>query len=151
MPLRRYLLALVLIAAAVPAGALETFTTSELTVTTATGPHKFTVELALSEPQREQGLMFRQSMAPDHGMLFDMDVSQPISMWMKNTFIPLDMLFLDPSGRIVDIYERAVPLSTSIIASKAPARYVIELNGGTADRIGAKVGDRVTSPYFARR
>jgi uncharacterized protein len=148
MPFRRLFLALVLIVAALPAVALETFTTSELTVSTATGLHKFAIELALSEPQREQGLMFRQSMAPDHGMLFDMDVSQPISMWMKNTLIPLDMLFLDSSGRIVDIYARAVPLSTSIIASKAPARYVIELNGGTADRIGAKVGDRVTSPQI---
>jgi uncharacterized protein len=151
MPLRRLLLTLVLVIAALPAGALESFKTSELTITTATGAHKFVVELALSEPQREQGLMFRQSMAPDHGMLFDMDVSQPISMWMKNTLIPLDMLFLDPSGRIVDIYERAVPLSTSIIASKAPARYVIELNGGTADRIGAKIGDKVASPDFASR
>jgi uncharacterized membrane protein (UPF0127 family) len=150
MLLRRHLFVLALLVAALPAWALETFKTSELTVLTATGPHKFTVELALTEPQREQGLMFRRSMAPDAGMLFDMDAPQSITMWMKNTLIPLDMLFLDPSGRIVDIHQRAVPLSTDIISAKAPARYVIELNGGTADRIGVKIGDRVTSPYFGK-
>ena len=101
----------------------------------------------LSEAQREQGLMFRRNLAPDAGMLFDMDVAQTITMWMKNTFIPLDMLFVD-GGRIVDIRERAVPLSTDIISAKAPARYVIELNGGRVERLGIKIGDRVTSPYI---
>jgi hypothetical protein len=147
MLLRRHLLVLVLLVAALPAGALETFKTSELTIVTVSGPRKFAVELALSEPQREQGLMFRRSMAPDAGMLFDMDAPQNITMWMKNTFIPLDMVFID-QGRIVDIHERAVPMSLDIISSRAPARYVVELNGGTADRIGAKIGDKVTSPYF---
>jgi len=69
---------------------------------------------------------------------------------MKNTLIPLDMLFLDEHGRIIDIHERAVPLSTDIIAGKAPARYVIELNGGTAARLGIKPGDQVTSPYIGK-
>jgi uncharacterized membrane protein (UPF0127 family) len=147
MWMRRQLFVLVLLVAAVPAGALETYQTSELTVDTAGGPHKFTVEVALSEPQREQGLMFRRSLAPDAGMLFDMDVSQTITMWMKNTLIPLDMLFVD-GGRIVDIHERAVPLSTDIINARAPARYVIELNGGAVERLGIKIGDRVTSPYI---
>jgi uncharacterized membrane protein (UPF0127 family) len=146
MPLRRLLLILAILVMAVPALALETFQTSELTVRSANGAHKFSVELALTEPQREQGLMFRRNMAPDAGMLFDMDVPQNISMWMQNTYIPLDMLFLDSSGKVVDIKERAVPMSTDIIASRAPARYVIELNGGTVDRLGIKTGDRVTSP-----
>jgi uncharacterized membrane protein (UPF0127 family) len=151
MPTRRIVvLAALLLTALVsqPAGALETFKTSELTILTAGGPHKFTIELAITGPEREQGLMFRRSLAPDAGMLFDMDLPTNITMWMKNTFIPLDMLFLDPAGRIVDIHERAVPQSTDIISTRAPARYVIELNGGTAERLGIKIGDRVTSPYF---
>jgi uncharacterized membrane protein (UPF0127 family) len=151
MPTRRIVvLAALLLTALVsqPAGALETFKTSELTILTAGGPHKFTIELAITGPEREQGLMFRRSLAPDAGMLFDMDLPTNITMWMENTFIPLDMLFLDPAGRIVDIHERAVPQSTDIISTRAPARYVIELNGGTAERLGIKIGDRVTSPYF---
>jgi len=148
MPIRRRLLVLGLLVAAFPAWALETFKTSELTILTAGGPHKFTIELAITGPEREQGLMFRRSLAPDAGMLFDMDLPTNITMWMKNTFIPHDMLFLDPAGRIVDIHERAVPQSTDIISTRAPARYVIELNGGTAERLGIKIGDRVTSPYF---
>jgi uncharacterized protein len=152
MPTRILVLVALLLSALVsqPAGALETFKTSELTILTAGGPHKFTIELAITEPEREQGLMFRRSLAPDAGMLFDMDLPTNITMWMKNTFIPLDMLFLDLGGRIVDIHERAVPQSTDIISTRAPARYVIELNGGTAERLGIKIGDRVTSPYFAR-
>jgi uncharacterized protein len=148
MPIRRSLLVLALLVAALPAAALETFKTSELTVLTAGGPRKFSIELALSEPQREQGLMFRRSMAPDAGMLFDMEVPQTITMWMQNTYIPLDMLFLDAGGKIVDIHERAVPMSTEIIAGRAPARYVIELNGGVVDQLGIKIGDKVTSPYI---
>src|ERR1700722_4401195 len=150
MPLHRRLLVLALVLVAVPAWALETFGTSELTVETAAGPQKFTIELALSGAQMEQGLMFRRSLAPDAGMLFDFKSPTNVTMWMKNTLIPLDMLFLDERGRIIDIHERAVPLSTDVIAAKAPARYVIELNGGTAARLGIKPGDQVTSPYFGR-
>jgi uncharacterized protein len=148
MPLRRHLLALALLLAASPAWALESFSTSELTIATAGGPQKFSIELALTDAQMEQGLMFRRSMAPNAGMLFDFKHPTNVSMWMKNTVLPLDMLFLDEQGRIIDIHERAVPYSTDIIAGKAPARYVIELNGGTAARLGIKVGDQVTSPYF---
>jgi len=145
---RRHLLVFVLLLAALPARALETFGTSELTVQTAGGPQKFTIELALSPAQMEQGLMFRRSMAPNAGMLFDFKAPTNVTMWMKNTVIPLDMLFLDPKGRIIDIHERAVPYSTDMIAAKAPSRYVIELNGGTAARLGIKPGDQVTSPYL---
>jgi uncharacterized protein len=150
MPLRRHILVLVLLLTAAPAWALENFATSELTIPTAGGPQKFAIELALSDAQTEQGLMFRRSMAPDAGMLFDFKSPTNVTMWMKNTLIPLDMLFLDSSGRIIDIHERAVPLSTDIIAGKAPARYVIELNGGTVARLGIKPGDQVTSPYIGK-
>jgi uncharacterized protein len=151
MPLRRHLVALALLFLAFPACALETFTTSELTIVTAGGPQKFKIELALSDAQMEQGLMFRRSLAPDAGMLFDFKRPVPVTMWMKNTLIPLDMVFLDAGGRVVDIHERAVPQSLDQIAAKAPARYVVELNGGTAARLGIRPGDRVTSPYFEGR
>jgi uncharacterized membrane protein (UPF0127 family) len=146
MPLRRLLIAIFLLLPVLPASALENFATSELTVITAGGPQKFTIELALSDGQMEQGLMFRRNLAPDAGMLFDFKRPTTVTMWMKNTFIPLDMLFLDEHGQIVDIHERAVPLSLDIIAAKAPARYVIELNGGTVARLGIKTGDKVVSP-----
>jgi uncharacterized membrane protein (UPF0127 family) len=148
MLFRRYLLVIALLLAAVPALALETFGMSELTVQTAAGPQKFSIELALNDAQMEQGLMFRRSMAPDAGMLFDFKQPTNVTMWMKNTVIPLDMLFLDTSGKIIDIHERAVPYSTDIIASAVPSRYVIELNGGTVARLGIKLGDQVASPYF---
>ena len=147
---RRYLIAVALLLAALPAWALENFATSELTSPTSGGPRKFTIELALTEPQMEQGLMFRRSLAPDAGMLFDFKQPTTVTMWMKNTVIPLDMLFLDPNGKIIDIHERAVPYSTDIIAAKAPSRYVVELNGGTAARLGIKPGDQVTSPVIGK-
>jgi hypothetical protein len=150
MLMRRNLLALAVLFAAVPAFALVTYKTSELTIFTAAGPQKFTIELALSGPQMEQGLMFRRSLAADAGMLFDFQMPTNVTMWMKNTLIPLDMLFLDGSGQIIDIHERAVPQSLDMISAKAPARYVIELNGGTAERLGFKPGDRATSPYIGK-
>jgi uncharacterized protein len=148
MLFRRHFLVIALLLAAVPAWALETFGTSELTIQTAAGPQKFSIELALTDAQMEQGLMFRRSMAPDAGMLFDFKQPTPVTMWMKNTVIPLDMLFLDTSGKVIDIHERAVPYSTDIIASAMPSRYVIELNGGTVARLGIRLGDQVISPYF---
>jgi uncharacterized membrane protein (UPF0127 family) len=150
MMLRRLLIAISLLLPALTASALENFATSELTVITAGGPQKFTIELALSDAQMEQGLMFRRNLAPDAGMLFDFKRPTLVTMWMKNTFIPLDMLFLDERGQIVDIHERAVPQSLNIIAAKGAARYVIELNGGTVARLGIKTGDKATSPYVAR-
>jgi uncharacterized membrane protein (UPF0127 family) len=148
--LRRPLLVFALLLVTLPARALETFATSELTIQTAGGPRNFNIEIALSDAQMEQGLMFRRSLAPDAGMLFDFKTPTNVTMWMKNTLIPLDMLFLDEHGRIFDIHERAVPLSTDIIAANGPARYVIELNGGTAERLGIKPGDQATAPYIGK-
>jgi uncharacterized membrane protein (UPF0127 family) len=150
MPLRRHLLVLALLISALPVHALEAFKTSELTILTATGEHKFTIELALTGAQMEQGLMFRRKLAPDAGMLFDFGAPTNVTMWMKNTLIPLDMLFLDGGGRIIDIHERAVPESLDMISAKGPSRYVIELNGGTVERLGIKLGDRAMSPYIGR-
>ncbi len=150
MLLRRHLLVLAVLLAAVPAYGLETFKTSELAILTGNGARKFTIELALTGPQMEQGLMFRRSLAPDAGMLFDFGRPINVTMWMKNTLIPLDMLFLDENGTIIDIHERAVPLSLDMIAANAPSRYVIELNGGTVERLGIKPGDRATSPNIGK-
>jgi uncharacterized membrane protein (UPF0127 family) len=127
---------------------LATFPTAELTIVSASGPHRFTVELATTPDQMEQGLMFRQSLAADAGMLFDYRAPAMAAMWMKNTLIPLDMLFVDERGQIINIHERAVPGSLDPIAAAAPARAVIELNGGTAARLGIRPGDRVLFPIF---
>src|SRR5215472_2370620 len=127
---------------------LQHFATSELTIVSATGPHRFIVEVAATPEQMEQGLMFRRQLAEDAGMLFDYKQPTMATMWMRNTLIPLDMLFVDAQGRIVNIHERAVPESDDVIAAAAPVRYVIELNGGTAARLGIVTGDKVESPIF---
>ena len=127
---------------------LQQFPTSELTIISATGPHRFKVELAKTPAQMTQGLMFRTSLAPDAGMLFDYRQPTAATMWMLNTFIPLDMLFVDAQGRIVNIHERAVPQSLDLIAAAEPVRAVIELNDGTAARLGIEPGDRVVHPIF---
>lgn len=151
MPIRRFLASFaVMLFLAQPAVAqLQTFATSQLTITSATGDHKFTVELATTPAQQEQGLMYRRSMAPDAGMLFDFGQPTPTTFWMKNTLIPLDMLFVGADGRIVNIHERAVPMSETMIPSQGAVRAVIELNGGTAARLGIRAGDRVSYPIFA--
>jgi len=127
---------------------LQRFATSELTIVSATGPHRFRVEVAETPAQMEQGLMFRRTLAPDAGMLFDYKAPTVATMWMRNTLIPLDMLFVDERGRIVNIRERAVPQSLDVIAAAAPVRAVIELNGGTAARLGIAPGDQVQHSIF---
>jgi uncharacterized membrane protein (UPF0127 family) len=92
--------------------------------------------------------MFRRQMAPDAGMLFDFKRDAPVSMWMRNTYIPLDMLFADAAGIVRKIHQRAVPLSEAIISSDAAVRAVLELNGGSAARLGLKEGDRLVHPMF---
>src|SRR5689334_64609 len=127
---------------------LQQFPTSGLTIISATGPHRFKVELAETPAQMTQGLMFRTSLAPDAGMLFDYKQPTAATMWMRNTLIPLDMLFVDAQGVIVNIHQRAVPQSDDVTAAAAPVRAVIELNGGTAARLGIEPGDRVMHPIF---
>jgi len=115
-----------------------------LTIETAGGArHEFQVEIAATEPERNRGLMYRQELAPDHGMLFVFARPTRIAMWMKNTPLPLDMLFIGGDGRIVDLHERAVPFSLDTIAAGRRAQYVLEVNGGTVERLGLAVGDTV--------
>ena len=128
-------------------GKLETFERSALTIELADGTrHEMDVELARTPAQHAQGLMYRRDLAPDAGMLFVYSRDEPRSMWMKNTYIPLDMLFLARDGRVVQIVERAVPHSLATIASKESVAAVLELNGGTVDRLGIAPGDRVLHP-----
>ncbi|OSQ48406.1 DUF192 domain-containing protein [Thalassospira alkalitolerans] len=103
----------------------------------------FSVELAATPDERSRGLMFRTEMAQDAGMLFDFGSAHDISMWMKNTFISLDMLFIDKNGVIVGIEKRTVPKSETIIPTPRPVRFVLELNGGSADHFGLEVGEKV--------
>ncbi|WP_430303452.1 DUF192 domain-containing protein [Rhizobium sp. 0TCS1.26] len=128
------------------AAAQVRFDKQPLTIETRAGArHQLTVELAVDPQQREQGLMYRKQMPTDHGMLFDFDEARPVSMWMRNTLIPLDMLFLDDKGVVTHLHEGAVPLSEAIISSGGPVRYVLELNGGAIKTLGIKPGDRVVS------
>ncbi len=143
---RSVAIALLLLVAAFPAAALESFQKSKLSVETAGGgKFRFDVELALTPGQQAQGLMYRRTMAADAGMLFIYDRVQPASFWMKNTLIPLDMLFIAADGRIVNIHERAVPESLDSVNSDGPVKAILELNGGMAARLGIRPGDRVVS------
>ncbi|HRJ70239.1 MAG TPA: DUF192 domain-containing protein [Beijerinckiaceae bacterium] len=120
----------------------------ELSITTARDSHRFLVEVMRTDAERAKGLMFRQSMPHDHGMLFDFKMDAPVAMWMKNTYIPLDMLFITADGTIARIERRTEPHSERTIASGGPVRAVLELNGGTAERLNLKPGDRVKHAMF---
>jgi len=124
------------------------FRTETLSIETAHGAYPFRVEMAESMSQRAHGLMFRRELAPDHGMLFLYPREETIMMWMKNTYIPLDMLFIGRDGRITRIVAETKPMSTDVIASGPPAKAVLELAARTASRLGIKEGDRVVHPAF---
>ena len=119
-----------------------------LEIVTASGSHQFSVEVMRDDSQRARGLMYRRSMPQDRGMLFDFKREEPISMWMKNTYLSLDMVFVDRSGRVINVAENTEPLSERIIPSGAPAYAVLELNAGSARRIGLKAGDRLRHSMF---
>ena len=119
-----------------------------LEIVTAAGRHVFQVEIANNDATREHGLMDRRYMAPDHGMLFEFDREEPVSFWMKNTYIPLDMIFIAPSGVVTHIAANAEPLSERVVPSGGPSIAVLELNGGMAASIGLRVGDKVRHPFF---
>ena len=129
--------------------ALANFERGELEIETGDGTrHVFQIELATTPEQKSQGLMFRRSLAPDGGMLFIYPSVRTITMWMRNTLIPLDMVFIAADGRIVKVAQRTVPMSLATISSDGPAKAVLEVNGGTAARLGLKPGDRVLHPAF---
>jgi uncharacterized protein len=119
-----------------------------LEIATSTGEHSFQVEIANDEASRERGLMDRRYMAADRGMLFEFDRDAPEAFWMKNTYIPLDMIFIARSGLVTRIVANAEPLSERVIPSGGPCAAVLELNGGTAAAIALKVGDKIRHPFF---
>lgn len=120
----------------------------DLSIVTATGPHHFAVEVMRTREQLERGLMYRRQMAADRGMLFDFGVVQPVTMWMRNTYLPLDMVFIAADGRVVSVKRDAEPLSETTIPSGGDVLGVLEVNAGTAARIGLEPGDRVVDPMF---
>lgn len=138
--LARAVLAIFLLA--MPVGALAA--DPELAVVTADGGrHAFTIEIADDPIERAQGLMFRETMADDHAMLFDFAREQEVSFWMKNTPLSLDMIFAEADGTIVAIAENTTPQSTRSVPSGAPVRFVLEVVAGTSAKLGIAPGDRI--------
>jgi uncharacterized membrane protein (UPF0127 family) len=122
-----------------------------LEIASKSGVHVFAVEMATSDAEREKGLMFRRELPEGRGMLFDFDRDQQVTMWMKNTYVSLDMIFIRGDGRILRIAENTEPESLSIIASGGPVRAVLEVVAGTARKLGIAPGDRVAHALFRGR
>ncbi len=116
-----------------------------------TGVHAFAVELANNDAERARGLMYRKELPEGRGMLFDFEQEQPVSFWMHNTLISLDMIFIAADGRIVRIAENTEPMSERLIPSGAPVRAVLEVIAGTARKFGIAAGDRVEGSIFSTR
>lgn len=130
-----------------PAGEYQAeLETKTLTIRTAQGSFEFTVEIADEPRERQKGLMFRETMPTKHGMLFDFGETRRIQMWMRNTPLSLDMIFMTPDGEVVRIAERTTPFSDAIIDSNVPISHVLEVNAGVAKLIGLKVGDVIALP-----
>jgi uncharacterized protein len=119
-----------------------------VTLTTASGKAAISAEVAITAPEQEQGLMFRTRMGDNEGMLFIYDKPHDVSMWMRNTYLQLDMLFIGADMRIAAIEENAEPLSERVISSRGQVQYVLELKAGTVQRLGLKRGDAVAAPSF---
>jgi uncharacterized protein len=122
-----------------------------LEIVSKNGVHAFTVELATNDAERSRGLMFRRELPEGRGMLFDFTPEQPVSFWMHNTYVSLDMIFIRADGRILRIAESTEPMSDRLIPSGGPVRAVLEVIAGTARKLGIAPGDRVESPIFAGR
>jgi uncharacterized membrane protein (UPF0127 family) len=131
--------------AAAPAAGLE-----QLVIVSGGTRHVFQVEVMRTPDQRAKGLMYRNYMPEDRGMLFDFARTEPVAMWMQNTYIPLDMLFIRANGTISRIAERTEPMSTRTIPSGEPVLSVLEINGGVAEKLGIKPGDKVEHVLFKR-
>ncbi len=133
-----------------PARAEAPIAAGRLEIRGAKAAHAFTLELMDTDATRAQGLMFRTQMAADHGMLFDFKREQPVFFWMKNTYLPLDMIFVKADGTILSIAENTTPLSEATVPSGGPVRFVFEVLAGTTKRLGIVPGDRVIHPLMRR-
>jgi uncharacterized membrane protein (UPF0127 family) len=147
---RRFLFGAPLVfAAAVARGQPEVqFKRSSLVVVSGGRETKFEVDLATNDAERSRGLMFRKELGALEGMLFDFYQEMQVSFWMKNTLIPLDIVFVAGDGTVKHVHANAVPLSTDPIPSLHPVRAVLEINGGSAALLGIKPGDKVKHPIF---
>lgn len=121
---------------------------AQITVAAAAGPHRFKVELATTEETRRKGLMFRETLGADDGMLFDFGSEGYRSFWMKNTPLPLDIIFIKADGTISTISENTIPYSTTPVLSSEPVRAVLEINGGRARELGIAPGGTVHAKLF---
>ena len=150
--MRHVLASLLLCFLAFAASAEETFLRSEtVAVETSSGVTQFTAEIADTDPLRAQGLMFRRSLAPDRAMLFDFGEPRLVSMWMKNTYIPLDMIFIRADGTVAGVVRDTKPHSLDVIGVDEPVLGVLEVAAGTTSLIGLQTGDKVRHPMFERR
>lgn len=131
--------------APIPPVALE-----DLTIDTARGPVSFKVEIADDEQERQRGLMYRTSLAPDAGMLFEWNVPAERAFWMHNTYIPLDIIYIGVNGRIISIAAMARPFDETPIPSRGAALGVLEIAGGRAAELGIEIGDQVHHKMFIR-
>jgi len=148
--LRAQVIIVLLSLATMGAAPVRLLRSEPLDVVTSHGVFHFTVEIADTDATRERGLMFRTKLAPDRGMLFDFKTAQPVGFWMRNTLIPLDMLFIGANGRIVSIARDATPKSDATIPSGGPILGVLEIRGGRAAEIDAAPGDLVENRIFHR-
>lgn len=119
---------------------------SKLTIHSENGDHTFNIEIVDTPKTRAEGLMYRQELAPDAGMLFDFLAESSVSFWMRNTFIPLDMLFITSEGVVKNIHVNARPHDPTGIPSDGPVQFVLEIPGGRSVELGIEAGDTVTHP-----
>lgn len=119
---------------------------TRLVVHSESGDHAFTVEIVDTPETRAKGLMYRQELADDAGMLFDFKEERPVSFWMRNTYIPLDMLFIEADGTVLNIHVNARPHDTTSIPSAGPVQFVLEIPGGRSTELGIEAGDTVSHP-----
>jgi uncharacterized protein len=117
-----------------------------LTIESRGGTHSFSVEIVDTPETRAQGLMYREALAPDTGMLFDFKESRPVSFWMRNTLIPLDMIFITAEGLVANVHAQARPHDPTSIPSDGPVMFVLEIPGGRAAELGIAAGDKVVHP-----
>lgn len=139
---------LLLIAAAGSASSALSLPTTEIVVDTSSGPKAFQVEVAADPAAQQRGLMYRRELASNAGMLFDFHRPAELWFWMKDTILPLDILFIRSDGTISTIAPNTVPFSTKAIPSAEPVRAVLEINGGRAHDLGIRVGDKVHAAIF---
>ena len=143
-------------AASPPAGGtvpsqLKEFPRDSLVIQRSTGRDVFQIWVATTPAQHQQGLMWVRELAPDQGMLFLLDSPRPMTMWMKNTYLALDMIFTDETGRILGITRNTTPLSEALITSPPKVSAVLEILAGESQKRGINVGDRLIHPAFASR